>query len=258
MNPLLRLFYTARSLVYMLYLYLFIVIVACAGAPFAIFSRQAARRVARIWAEIEIFGARWICGIRIVVEGTEYIPTGPALVAVKHQSMLDTIVPFKLLDDPTVVAKYELTRLPFVGWYIRWAKLIPVDRGAHIRALKDMARRANAEVATGRQLVIFPEGTRRPVAAKPPAYKPGIALLYRELGVPCTPVALNTGYCWPAHGVTRTPGLVTIRFLPPIPPGLPREEFMHAMQTAIETATDALPPARPTKKRAAAPAVQTA
>jgi 1-acyl-sn-glycerol-3-phosphate acyltransferase len=242
-----------RSLVYVAYLYWFIAFVAIVGAPFAFFSRKAAMRVSRIWCAVELWGARWICGIRIVIEGREHIPTGPALVAIKHQSMLDTIFPFGVLEDPCVVVKHELARLPFVGWYTRWAHLIPVDRGAHSRALIKMARDAAREVATGRQLVIFPEGTRRPVDAAP-QYRPGIALIYREMGLPCTPVGLNTGYCWPAHGVTRTPGLVTVRFLPPIPAGLSRDEFMRELETRIETATAALPPARPSLARTPAAA----
>jgi 1-acyl-sn-glycerol-3-phosphate acyltransferase len=228
-----------RSLAYVTWLYVSILVVGLGGAPLAAFSRVWARRMMRALAYSALFGLRVICNVRVKVEGREHIPKGPAIVAAKHQSMFDTLAPFTLLDDPAMVVKQELADLPMFGWYMAWGRMIPVDRGAHSRALKGMARAAIQEIATGRQLVIFPEGTRQPVGARP-NYKPGVALIYREMGLACTPVALNSGRCWPAHGIIRRPGTITIRFLPAIPPGLSREEFMRELETRIETAMDTL------------------
>ena len=110
-------------------------------------------------------------------------------------------------------------------------------------------RGAREAVAKGRQVVIFPEGTRQPLDAAPD-YKPGIAAMYKDLNLPVTPVALNTGLIWKPKGVMRSPGTVTFKVLPPIPPGLPRDEFMRRLEETIETEGQALLP--PDKRRSLA------
>jgi 1-acyl-sn-glycerol-3-phosphate acyltransferase len=127
--------------------------------------------------------------------------------------------------------------------------MIPVDREAHAKALKDMLRAARKVIAKGRQIIIYPEGTRQEIDA-PPDYKPGIAALYKDLALPVTPIALNTGLVWKPSGIMRRPGHVTIKILPPIPAGLPREEFMARLEQVIETESQALLP--PDKRRSAA------
>jgi 1-acyl-sn-glycerol-3-phosphate acyltransferase len=117
--------------------------------------------------------------------------------------------------------------------------MIPIDREGHAIALRGMIRAAVKQAAKGRPILIFPEGTRQEPGA-PPDYKPGVAALYRELNLPCTPVAANTGLCWPPHGLKRYPGRAVIEFLPPIAPGLSRKDFMDALEHAIETASTAL------------------
>jgi 1-acyl-sn-glycerol-3-phosphate acyltransferase len=114
--------------------------------------------------------------------------------------------------------------------------MVPVDRGRGSQALAAMTARANAEIRGGRQLIIFPEGTRRPPGAEP-SYKFGIAHLYANIGVPCIPVALNSGLFWPRRAFFRYPGTIVVEFLDPIPPGLPVDEFFQRLRDAIETAT---------------------
>src|SRR5262249_12241264 len=136
------------------------------------------------------------------IRGREHIPHGPALLASKHLAMLDVLIPFLTLEDPVVVLKRELAGLPVFGWYAIRAGMIALNREGHASALRKMLRQARTEFAAGRQIWIFPEGTRQEIGAEPD-YKPGIAALYRDLKAPCTPVALNTGLYWPAHGLRR-------------------------------------------------------
>lgn len=228
-----------RSLVYTLWLYGGIVLFSLLGAPWLLASRRAHMPVVRGWARSQIWGLRIICGVRVEQRGLEHRPTGPALIAGKHQGMLDIIAPFAVLDDPCFVLKKELMALPFFGWHAWKTDMLPVDRAAGASALKKMVAGSRARLADGRQILIFPEGTRQEPGA-PPAYKPGVAALYKELGVPCVPMATNSGVHWPPHGFIRRPGTVVFEFLPPIPPGLKRAEFMGELQTRLEAASDAL------------------
>lgn len=203
----------------------------------------------RAWHFAALWGLRWICGVRVRFEGLEHLPPkGAALFASKHQATLDTLLPVRFLAEPVFVVKRELQGMPIFGYYMKHG-MIPVDREAHAKALKDMLRQSRTVIAKGRQIVIYPEGTRQELDAAPD-YKPGIAALYRDLGLPVTPIALNTGLVWKPQGIVRRPGEVTIKILPPIPPGLSREEFMQRLQGAIETESQALLP--PDKRRTSA------
>ena len=194
---------------------------------------------ARLWAWGVRAGFSAICGVTVEVRGLEHRPTGPALIAAKHQGMFDVIVPFTFLDEPCFVLKKELMVLPFFGWFAWKTKMIPVDRQAHAKALRKLVADARARLAEGRQIIIFPEGTRTQPGAQGD-YKPGVAALYRDLGLPCHLIATNSGQCWPAHGFLRRPGKVVFEFLEPIPAGLKRAEFMAELERRIETASRAL------------------
>ena len=222
-----------RSLVFTAWLYLSMAVFAVGLSPALLMPHRAAMGVIRGWARFVLFGLRWIAGVRVEFRGLEHRPAGPALIASKHQGMLDIIVPFALFDDPCMVMKKELMPLPFFGWFAWKTRMIPVDRQAHAKALKDMVRNARDRLAAGRQIVIFPEGTRTTPGAEPD-YKPGVAALYRDLDVPCWPVATNSGVHWPAHGFRRYPGTVVFEFLEPIPAGLKRAEFMNQLESRIE------------------------
>jgi 1-acyl-sn-glycerol-3-phosphate acyltransferase len=171
--------------------------------------------------------------------GLEKIPDGPLIVASKHQSMWETFALLQFFDQPLFIFKRELKWIPLFGWYLIKANMIGVDRSAGGRSLLQMARRAGEEVRRGRQLIIFPEGTRTPVGATP-NYKTGIAQIYVDCGVNCLPVALNSGLFWPRRTFMRYPGTLVVEFLDPLPPGLSRREFIARVSTVIEEATNHL------------------
>jgi 1-acyl-sn-glycerol-3-phosphate acyltransferase len=230
---------TIRSLLFVAWLYLSMVLFAVGLSPALLMPYRPAMWVIRSWSKFCLFGLRWIAGVKVEFRGLEHRPTGAALIAGKHQSMLDVIAPFAILPDNCFVMKQELAPLPFFGWFATKTKMIAVDRSAHSKALKDMVRQARARFAEGRQMLIFPEGTRAPVGA-PADYKPGIAALYRDLDCACTPMATNSGVCWPAHGFRRYPGVVVYEFLPAIPAGLKRDAFMATLEERLEGASTAL------------------
>lgn len=225
-----------RSLVFNVVFYLNLVLFLVLGSEFFFTPRKWSIRALQAWGKSALWWMRILCGTHIEVRGIEHIPQGAALVAGKHQSFWETFAILPCLDDPAMVLKKELSYIPFFGWFIHKFKMIAVERSAGSAALKALVSRAKEEAARGRQIVIMPEGTRRPVDA-PPEYKPGAAALYTGLGLPCVPFALNSGLFWPRRKFLRRAGTVIIEFLPPIPAGLPRKVFQARLQEAIETAT---------------------
>jgi 1-acyl-sn-glycerol-3-phosphate acyltransferase len=195
--------------------------------------------MARQWCRLTFVGLRIFAGLGYEVRGA--VPReGRVIVASKHMSMWDTMALFMLLWNPATVVKRELMRIPFYGWYLWKAGMIPIDRGAGASALRKMTAAAEKVFAQKRPIIIFPEGTRKRPRAKPD-YKPGVAALYGQLDAPCVPVALNSGLFWTGPGgFLKKRGTVVIEFLPPIPAGLPRREFMATLEPRIETATAAL------------------
>lgn len=177
-----------------------------------------------------------VCGTRMEVRGRERIPKGACLVVAKHQSAWDTFALVSLFDDPAIVLKDELKWIPLYGWFCVKFEHILVRRDRAAAALRQLVTDARAKAEQGRQIFIFPEGTRRAPGA-PPDYKPGYLALYNELEVPCVPLALNSGLYWPRRTLIRYPGTIIVEILEPIPPGLSRAEFRHRCQTAIETAS---------------------
>lgn len=228
-----------RSLIFVLWLYMSMVGVGIAFLPACAIGRKPAAGAMRTWARLILFGMRIILGIRLEIRGREHLPAGQFILAAKHQSMFETVAIFLLVDDPAVVFKKELLWMPVFGWYCWRTGQLLVDREARAGALKSLLRRAKAVIGQGRSIVIFPEGTRtKPGAA--PGYKPGVAGLYRQSGLPVVPMALNSGLFWPAHGIRRYPGTIVFEFLPMIPPGLKADPFMRALEKATETATTSL------------------
>ncbi|MCW5724758.1 MAG: 1-acyl-sn-glycerol-3-phosphate acyltransferase [Maricaulaceae bacterium] len=222
-------------------MYGLMVVVGIIAIPFLIGPRSWVRGLYRVWLALVFGGLALICGTRYRVEGLENLPDGGALIASRHQSMMETQAFWRILPDPAIILKQELTSLPFFGWVAMKLGNIKVDRGAGSKALRKMLADARDRAAQGRQVLIFPEGTRIP-PGQHADYKPGVAGLYREMGVPCVPVALNTGLYWAPKGIMRRPGCATIQFLPPIPPGLPRDVFMSELKSRIDAASDALLP----------------
>lgn len=221
-----------RSLTYVALFYLWTALVAISCTPLLLGPERWTHRMFHTWGR-GVTGLLVVCGIKVEVRGTQYIPQGAALVAPKHQCMLDVFAQFTWLPASAFVMKQELAWIPWFGWYARKVGCIVIDRSGGATTMRQVIREGTALFAKGRQVVTFPEGTRKPPGAEPD-YKPGIAALYRELNVPVYPVATNAGVHWPAHGFIRKPGLIVFEYLEPIPPGLKRAEFMRILQERIE------------------------
>jgi 1-acyl-sn-glycerol-3-phosphate acyltransferase len=219
-----------RSLLFALFFYPGTVVAVLLAFPVAAFAREGLIRVTIGWARWHRWCARWLLGVRSRVEGQ--VPTEPVLVAAKHQSMFETIEMLLYVYRPAVVLKRELADIPGWGWVARRYGVIPVDRTGGARALRRMLAAGRQAVAEGRPIAIFPEGTRVPVGEQPPL-QAGFAGLYRALGLPVVPIALDSGRLWPRHSFVKKPGIVTIRFGDPIPPGLPRGEIEAKVHAAI-------------------------
>jgi 1-acyl-sn-glycerol-3-phosphate acyltransferase len=228
-----------RSLAYNVLFYLVLVFWVIVGIPTFVMPRRAIMRIAGYWAASSIWLMRVICNIKVEYRGLDRIPSGPLIVASKHQSMWETFALLQFFDQPLYILKRELKWIPFFGWYLIKSNMIDVDRGTGGRALIEAMRRAGEAVRRGRQLIIFPEGTRRPVGA-PPDYKGGVSLIYANSNVACLPVALNSGLFWPRRTFMRYPGTLVVEFLDPLPAGLPRHEFIARVSTVIEDATNRL------------------
>ena len=237
-----------RSIIFVIWLYGSMAVVGLAMLPWVAADERHVWTALRAWTRAVLWGLRWIVGARVKFEGLENLPQGGALIACKHEAMLDTIVPSLFLKQPVFIYKRELAKTPILGLYLGRNQLA-VDRGGHATALKSMVRGARDAVSKGRQVLIFPEGTRQEVDA-PPDYKPGIAAMYRDLNIPVTPIALNTGLIWKPKGLMRSPGTVTFKVLTAIPPGLSREDFMRELESRIETESQNMLPRERRRMRA--------
>jgi len=225
-----------RSVAFNVLFYLNLGVQLIGAIPTLVMPRKAIIKVAMFWGRTNNWLLHHVCGIRIEYRGLEKIPPGPLLVASKHQSVWETFALLWLFSDPAFILKRELQWIPLFGWYAWKAGMIPVDRGRGREALAGMNERARNALAGGRQIVIFPEGTRRAPGAEP-SYKFGVVHLYDGAGVACLPIALNSGLFWPRRSFLRYPGRIVAEILDPIPPGLGRVEFAERLQRDIETAT---------------------
>ena len=225
-----------RSVVFNVLFYLNLLVHFIAAIPTLAMPRWGIIAVARFWARTNLWLLRMVCGIRVEFRGVEKIPPGPLLVSSKHQSLWETFALLLILPDPAYIMKRELMWIPFFGWYTWKAGMIPVDRSRGSQALAEMNACARREAERNRQIIIFPEGTRRPPGAEP-KYKYGVVHLYAEMGVPCLPIALNSGLFWPRRSIRRYPGTIRVEVLDPIPPGLGKDEFFERLQGEVEAAT---------------------
>ena len=225
-----------RSIAFNLLFYLNTLIYLIIALPTFFMPYRAIIAVARAWGRANLVLLRVVAGIDVEVRGREKIPKGAIIVASKHQSAWETFALLPLFDNPVFIVKRELLWLPIFGWLMVKGRMVPVDRSAGSQALVAMTERARIELADNRQLIIFPEGTRRPAGAEP-RYKYGVAHLYVAEGVPCLPVALNSGLFWPRRSILRSPGTVVVEILDPIAPGDDKDIFFKRLQNDIETAT---------------------
>lgn len=203
--------------------------------PVVLLTREdsAVHPLARLWVRVTFALLKIFCGLDHEIRGLENLLRQPCIIAPKHQSAWDTMIFALLIDEPCYVIKRELTSIPMFSTALRRAGMIPVDRAGGSKALRSMIAMARQRRAADRTILIFPEGTRTAPGERRP-YHPGVAALYRELGVPVVPVALNSGLYWPRRGFEKRPGRIILEFLPPIDPGLPRHDFMRRLEDAIE------------------------
>ncbi len=206
---------------------------------FFLLPRRKAWFVPKVWAASSLWLHRVLAGTRAEITGLENLPDGPCIIAPKHQSFWDTIAFLPSIPDALYILKRELMWIPFFGWYVAKMRMIPIDRGSRSKALKKAVRIGRELMKENRQLIIYPEGTRRSPGAEP-AYKYGIVELYAQLGVPVVPVAHVAGLYWPRRKFLRYPGTIRARFLPLIEAGLPRDEFQRRLISETEAACDAL------------------
>ena len=224
-----------RSALFALIFYSGSVFAVLGALPVSLFGGRAIRRYAIGWARFHRWCARVLMGVSSRVEGP--VPQGPMIIAAKHQAMYETLELLLILHEPAILTKRELTDLPLWGVIARKYGAIPVDREGSAAALRAMLAGARKMTAGGRPIVIFPEGTRVAPGTRPPL-RAGFAGLYRMLGLPVAPVALDSGRLWPRGSFVKRPGIVTFRFGEPIPPGLPRKEAEARVHAAINALED--------------------
>jgi len=228
-----------RSLLFNAALYANFFVQAIVFSPVLLLTESMFWPIGRFWVRSTLFLHRTITGIDDDIRGRENIPTGGFIVAAKHQSAWETLRLIELFPRPSFILKHQLLFVPLFGWYLKKAHMIPVDRGRGSSAITSMTAYARRAIVEGRQIIIFPEGTRRPPLA-PPQYRHGVARLYAELGVPCLPIALNSGLYWPRHSFRHRKGTIRVECLPPIPPGLSPEEFSARLEAMLESETTRL------------------
>jgi 1-acyl-sn-glycerol-3-phosphate acyltransferase len=218
-----------RSLLFAVAFYSATVLWVLAGIVASLFGRRPTLAVVLSWVEVHHWLAGHVLGIRTRVEGA--IPPGPHLIAVKHQAMFETLEMVRLSKPPVIVMKRELADIPLFGFMTRRYGVIPVDRTAGAKALREMAAAGKDAVEADRPVLIFPEGTRVRLGETPPL-RSGFAGLYRALGLPVVPVAMDSGRLW-GRGLVKRSGTVTFRIGEIIPAGLKRDEIEARVHTAI-------------------------
>ena len=227
-----------RTFLFSVWIYGWGIILGIVFLPTLLFGQNAVIGAVRFWAKIVRFGFHWIAGAKIEIRGQEHFPEGAVICAGKHQSTIDVVISYLLVPAPASIMKRELLGYPIFGWYAMFAKNIPIDRGGLASTVRKMQAIAKKRAEEGRQIMIFPEGTRRAPGAEPD-YKPGVFGLYKKLEVPIVPVATNSGLCW-HRGFMVRPGVIVYEALPAIEPGLDRKTLMTRLELELEAASDRL------------------
>ncbi|MEJ8474880.1 lysophospholipid acyltransferase family protein [Roseibium algae] len=225
-----------RSTIFQILFYSSTFVLMVIFSPVMILPRRWGWWIVPFWSRFNLALLWLIVGLKYEIRGRENLPKGGYIVASKHQSAWETFALIPEFRDPTYILKRELRWIPVFGWYTAKFRQIPINRGKRSAALVAMIAAAKDSVAENRQILIFPEGTRRPVGAEP-KYKYGIAHLYRDLDCPVLPVALNAGLYWPRASWLVYPGTVLVEILPPIQPGMPADKFQETLVDQIETVT---------------------
>lgn len=224
------------SLLFLAFLPVWTLFIGTLGIPLMLFDKPITQLVGKVWSRGVLLALRIFCRIRHETRGLEHIPNSPYILACKHQSAWDTIVFLAYVKQISYIYKKELGSIPIYGNYLPRMGMLGVDRSGKMAALRDMVRNARERLKDGFTIIIFPEGTRTAVGQQVD-YQIGITALYHECHVPIVPVALNSGLFWPKTSFIKRPGKIILEYLPAIPPGLHRKEFMSTLFNSIETKT---------------------
>lgn len=228
-----------RSLLFAVVFYINTALFVVLGSFLLLGPRRYAMMGLRAHAIVTLWLLRVIVGTKMEVRGREKLPKAPYLVCSKHQSAWDTFALIPIFNDPAMVMKAELGYIPFYGWFSHKFQHVFVERSRGPAALRNLVRDAQQRASAGREIVLFPEGTRRPPGAEPD-YKAGTVALYEGLGLTCVPMALNSGLYWPRRRFMRYPGTIIVEILDPIPAGMPRKAFRAEIEARIEAAANRL------------------
>lgn len=230
-----------RSIAFNLYFYLGTLLVAVTGILLVpIPTPVLLRGLLFHWARAVVWGMRWIGGMKIEFRGLEHLPaSGPALLANKHHSESDGILLAARIRGIAFVAMQELFRYPLIGAILYRLQMIRVDTCGGGRERENLAQFARRACDSGRHIAIYPEGNLMAPGERE-RYRSGIYYLYRDLGLPVTPVATSVGLLWNRRDWRKKSGRAAIEFLPAIETGLDKESFMRRIEDVIETASDRL------------------
>lgn len=234
-----------RSVIFDLTFYVWTFFYLLILAPIMLlFPRSVTMSIFSFWVKMNLKWLKLIVGLDYKIEGIENLKAalkeGPCIIACKHQSAWETIIFAILVEEFQIVLKRQLMYIPLFGMYLKKLNAIVVDRNAGSQAIKQLIHQSREAIKNNRSILIYPEGTRgKP--GEPAVYQPGIAALYRDLNVSVLPVALNSGVFWGRRSPIKKPGMITLRFLKPIPSGLSRAEFTSQLEESIETACKSLP-----------------
>jgi len=208
-------------------------------SPALLLPKDLFRYVPRTWCLFNTYLLKYVVGLTYRITGKEYISKTPVIYAMKHQSAWETLAMGHILKWPAIVLKKQLMNIPFFGWYLKHTNMIPIDRRAGSKSLRDMVTAGKKVIENNRPILIFPEGTRT-LPGHTRKYQAGVYFLYKQLNIPVVPVAHNAGLFWKRRHFYKYPGTITLAFLPPIQPGLSRDAFMSQLETAIETTSQQL------------------
>ena len=224
-----------RLAVFSAFIVFFVAVMGLLCLPLILFGRNVARSVVKLWAKLGLFCLKIIAGVSYRVEGVENIPQEGAIIAANHQSMWETIALYAIAPKPVMVFKKELLKIPVYGWWAKYAGNLCVDRKGGSKAMRTLIRAARERIEAGEQVIIFPEGTRTAPDART-RYQPGVAGVYVGAQAPCVPAVHDSGRYWRHHAREMVPGVITLRFLPAIPPGLASKAFLAELEMRIDNA----------------------
>lgn len=236
------------SLLFNLGFYGFTTVTVLTSLPLLALPRSVLQYVLRSYTWVTEAMLRVFCGVRVQVEGIENLPPGAVLIVSKHQSAFDTVFWLSRLPDPCYVMKIELMRIPIWGSLARKVGMVAVDREGGAPALRLMVKQVREAAEAGRQIVIYPEGTRAAPGVTEP-YQPGVAAIAAATRLTVVPVATNSGLFWGRKAFSKRPGVLRVKILPALPPGLGRARLMALLEERIESESRAMLTDRPHARR---------